>query len=56
MVDFRNTNALADTVIEILGSDTLQKEIVAACKKEMLQLDWKTSAEKIINIYHRLVV
>jgi len=55
-VDFWNTDVLADTVIEILSDDTRRDEIVRACKKELKQLSWQIAAEKIINVYRRLIV
>lgn len=55
-VDFWNTGALADRIMEILENDALREEIVGSCREEMKNVNWKIAAEKIIDVYQRLLM
>jgi glycogen(starch) synthase len=55
-VDFWNTDELAERVVEILENDTLRDEIVRHCREELKDVNWKIAAEKIINVYQRLML
>lgn len=53
-VDFWDTNALADSIINVLRHKTLSDSLKRNSRKEIEALTWKRAANRIKQIYHEL--
>lgn len=55
-VDFWNTDELAKRIMTILEDENLRDDIVKTCKEELESINWQIAADKIINVYHEVMV
>jgi glycogen(starch) synthase len=54
-VDFWDVNEIANKIIAILQYPNLVAEIVEKSREELHSVRWETAAEKIVEVYHRVV-
>ncbi len=54
-VDFWDVEEMANKILAALRYTTLNTQLVAEGKKELLRLTWKKAAEKVISLYHKLL-
>ncbi len=54
-VDFWDTDALADAIVNILRHKGFARTLRNNSKKEIRSLTWKSAATKIIHLYHELL-
>lgn len=54
-VDFWDVNEIANKIIAILKYPNLVAEIVEKSREELRNVRWETAAEKIVEVYHRVV-
>ena len=54
-VDFWDTKKMADLIIELLTNRKLYRKCVAQGHKDLKELTWENSAQKVVAIYNRLL-
>jgi glycogen(starch) synthase len=54
-VDFWDVNEIANKIIAVLQYPILVEEIVEKSREEIHSVRWETAAEKIVEVYHRVV-
>jgi len=54
-IDFWDTNAMADAIYGLLNYPSLSKMLKKEGKKEVRNLKWKSSAEKVYKVYKNVL-
>ena len=55
-VDCTDTDLLAKTILEVLDSEVLAREIAVSGARSIARLTWRHAAEKVIGIYNRVIL
>lgn len=54
-VDFWDTDEMANKIVSVLNYDALPKDLRKESGKEIVNLSWERSADRMLEIYHQLI-
>lgn len=54
-VDFWDVDEMANQILATLRYDVLRRQLQQEGRREINRLSWRQAAEKVVNLYHRLV-
>jgi len=53
-VDFWDIDEMTDKIVAVLTHEALENDLIFGAKREVAQLTWDKTAEKILNVYGAL--